>query len=253
MSFVSTIRMMLAEAAAEFLKAWRLPSFMLPSFLFPTGFYVLFGLVVPSATGSRAAALYYLATYGVFAAMGPSLFGFGIGIASERVEGWLELKRLSPAPMWVMFWGKLVMAATFVIVVLIILYVLAASAGDVRLSRAGWFRLAAAHLVTVPPMALLGMTAGLLFRPQAAAGIINIVMLAMAAMGGLFLPVSILPDPIQRLVFWLPTYHLAQLSLWSAGMAEDARPAVHLTAVAIFTAVFLIAAAFAWRRAAGSR
>ena len=226
---------------------------MLPSFLFPTGFYILFGLVVPSSTGSRAAAAYYLATYGVFAAMGPSLFGFGVGIASERTEGWLELKRLAPAPMWVMFWGKLVMAATFAMVVLIILYSLAASAGDVRLSRAAWFRLAGAHLVTVPPMALLGMTAGLLFRPQAAAGIINIVMLGMAAIGGLFLPVSVLPNAVQRMVVWLPTYHLAQLSLWSAGLADDARPVIHLIAVAIFTAIFLSTAAVAWRRAAGSR
>lgn len=105
-----TLRMLFYEAAAEFLKAWRLPSFVLPSLLFPVGFYALFGLVVPSSTGQTSAALYYLTTFGVFAAMGPSLFGFGIGIASERTEGWLELKRRAPVPGWLILFGKLMMA-----------------------------------------------------------------------------------------------------------------------------------------------
>ena len=244
-----TLRMLFFESAAEFLKAWRLPSFVLPSLLFPIGFYCLFGLIIPSATGRSRAALFYLATYGVFAAMGPSLFGFGVGIASERTEGWLELKRLAPVPGWIIMAGKLIMATLFSMIVLIILYGLAAYAGGVRLERIQWFALTGAHLMTVPPMGLLGLTLGLLLRPQAAAGVINIVMLALAALGGLFIPLSVLPASLQAPSVLLPTRHLAELSLSAAGLSVGFNPLVNVAVCVGFTLLFGLTALLAWRQA----
>ncbi|MEO1230238.1 MAG: ABC transporter permease [Myxococcota bacterium] len=239
------------EAASEVLKAWQLPSFVLPTLLFPTGFYVLFGLMVPAPGDRGSTAALTLANYGVFAAMGPSLFGFGVGVASERTQGELELKRVSPVPVWVFLAGKLYMALTATLVVLILLYGLAASGGGVALSRLCWLRLAGVHLMTVPPMALLGLTLGLVFRPQAAAGLANVLLLSMAALGGLFLPVSLLPSVVGQLSQTLPTYHLSQLALSSMGAKEPSLWTTHIVAWTGHTTLLGLVAVWAWRRFAG--
>ena len=49
-------------------------------------------------SGDNGTATYALATFGVFAAIGPSLFGFGVGVADERAANLIELKRVSPLP-----------------------------------------------------------------------------------------------------------------------------------------------------------
>ena len=249
MNITRALRMLYFESAAEFLKAWRLPSFVLPSLLFPIGFFVLFGLLIPSSTGQQSAAEFYLINFGIFAAMGPAMFGFGIGVATERVEGWLALKRLTPVPSWIFLSSKLLMAAAFTTIVLIVLYALAAYAGGARFERWQWLALAAVHLVTVPPMGLLGLAVGLRFRPQSAAGIINIVFLGMAALGGLWLPMSILPPFIQQGANVLPTRHLSQLAMYAAGVDRDVNPLTHLAVTVAFTALFGLMAAWAWRRA----
>ena len=66
------------EAGAEVLKAVRAPEFILPTLLMPCAFYTIFGVVLSSSSDNAA---YLLATYGVFAVMAPSIFGFGVGVA----------------------------------------------------------------------------------------------------------------------------------------------------------------------------
>ncbi len=85
-----------AETGAGILQAVRSPEFVLPTLALPVAFYLLFGVVLSPGGGDRAA--YLLATYGIFAVMGPAIFGFGAGVANERERGWLNIRRVSPAP-----------------------------------------------------------------------------------------------------------------------------------------------------------
>ncbi len=84
-----------AEIGAECLKLLRAPEFIAPTLILPVVFYTMFAVILP---GSNQNAPYLLATFGVFAVMGPALFGFGAGVAQERERGWLKLKRAVPAP-----------------------------------------------------------------------------------------------------------------------------------------------------------
>ncbi len=59
----------------------------MPTLAFPLVFYVMFALVLPGQWGGYQKATYLLATYGVFGVIGPSLFGFGVGLAIERAAG----------------------------------------------------------------------------------------------------------------------------------------------------------------------
>ena len=82
------------EAFYEFLRVLRMPAFAVPTLAFPLVFYVMFALVLPGQWGGFQKATYLFATYGVFGVIGPAMFGFGVGLAMERQQGWLELKRV---------------------------------------------------------------------------------------------------------------------------------------------------------------
>jgi ABC-2 type transport system permease protein len=238
-------RMILFESAGEFLKAWRMPSFFLPSLIFPIGFYALFGIVLPHNSG---AATYLLATFGLLAAIGPALFGFGVGVATERQSGWLEMKRLSPLPVGAFLGAKLIMCLMFALVILAALYAMAAYLGGVRLTTAKWALLALAHLASAAPMGLLGLGLGLMLPPQGAGGVVNIVFILLSALGGLWMPITVLPEPMQMFAQALPTYHMAEICLSIVG-ASKGNLSVHFAALAGFTAIFAILAVHAWFRA----
>ena len=84
------------ESVTEIIKSARMPQFIVPTILLPPAFYALFALGMGSSNVEIATRT--LATFGVFAVMGPALFGFGANVAGERESGQLELKRLSPMP-----------------------------------------------------------------------------------------------------------------------------------------------------------
>ena len=78
------------EMRFEFIKSLRTPAFAVPTLFFPIMFYLLFGIFLGSMRGNSAMSQYTFATYGVFGAMGPGLFGFGVSLAIEREQGLLH-------------------------------------------------------------------------------------------------------------------------------------------------------------------
>lgn len=245
---VSTPALLAAEARAELLKAWRQPAYVIPTLTLPLAFYALFGIVLaPPGSGNAG---YLLATFGVFAGLGPSLFGFGAAVADERARGILSLKQVSPLPVGVFLGAKLVTALAFTLLVLVGLYALAALWGGVALPRGAWLALAAIHLASVVPFCLMGLCIGLLLPSSAAMGVTNLVFMALAVLGGLWIPIMLFPQWMQAIGGALPTYHVAALALAAAGRNPSVQPLLHVTVLAVTAAVF---AAIAWRawRAAG--
>ena len=94
LSFGYYARVLRQEIRYEFLKMLRLRAFSLSVIGFPVMFYFLFGVTNKHTEWAR----YLLASYSCFGMVGASLFGLGAGIATERVQGWLELKQASPMP-----------------------------------------------------------------------------------------------------------------------------------------------------------
>src|SRR3954470_16674384 len=131
------------EGIAELRKSLRLPQFALPTVITPAVFYGLFAVAMNK--GGPMAAAYSLAGFGVFAATGPALFGFGAGVAVERDSGLIELKRVSPLPAGAYVGAKLVSAGAMAAIALALIYSLAVVAG-VRLPPSAWAMLVAIHL-----------------------------------------------------------------------------------------------------------
>ena len=234
------------EWGAEIKKSARQPAFALPTVLMPVVFYALFGIML--AKGDNAAS-YLLATFGVFAALGPSVFGFGISIATEREQGLLALKAVSPMPGFVYPASKLLMTFVFVALVLAMIYAVGIFAGGVSLSPQAWAAMIAVHLACVVPFSLIGIALGYLMTSQAAIAIANIVFFLLAILGGLWMPVFTFPAFMQALAWALPSFHLAQLALIAEGMAKADFLWVHIGAVAAWTLVLTAIVAWAVRRA----
>jgi ABC-2 type transport system permease protein len=235
----------IAEIGAECLKLVRAPEFILPTLILPVVFYTMFAVIVP---GSNQNAPYLLATFGVFAVMGPALFGFGAGVAQERERGWLKLKRAVPAPAFAYILAKT--AATLVMAAagLALVYAAAGMLAGVTLERSTWALLLCVHLAAALPFVFIGLTLGFVLGANGAVAAANLAFLALALLGGLWIPIMVFPDLMQQIAWFLPSFHLAEIALAAAGQ-PGARPvSTHAAILAAMTAGFAIAATAAWLR-----
>ena len=234
------------EARAEFLKVWRTPAFALPTLAFPATFYAVFALLLPGNFGPYDKATYLLATYGVFGVMGPALFGFGVGVAQERENGWLDLKRIAPMPPGTYFAGKIAMSMLFAVLVVLLLSLLA-FAGGVRLAPERWLALVGLLALAPLPFCTMGVLIGSAVRAPAAVAIVNLVYLPMSLLSGLWLPLSVFPPWLQAIGSWLPPRPLAEmaLSLVGVGAADWLRGSLLLLG---WSALFLLLAGWLQRR-----
>lgn len=243
----SLVQIYLREAWYEFLRTWRMPAFVFPTLAFPALFYVMFALLLPGNWGRFDRAEYLLATYGVFGAIGPALFGFGIGLATEREHGWLDLKRISPMPLAAYFCAKVAMAQFFALIVLLELSALALiSKPSMGLGR--WSLMLIVIAIGSLPFCTLGLLIGAYARVQSAAAIVNLVYLPMAVLSGLWIPLFAFPKLVQQLAPIWPSYHLAQIALGVSGQIDGVRYGLHALVLLAMSAVFLTLAMRQLRR-----
>lgn len=228
------------ESRAEIVKSARMPQFIIPTIALPPAFYALFALAM--GQGSAEVATRTLATFGVFAVMGPALFGFGANIAAERDSGQLELKRLSPMPAGAQIMAKLAATTVFSLISFAMLYALGI-AGGVRLGTGQWAMLVAVHTLAILPFALIGLGIGYRLGQKGAVAVANIAFLAMAVLGGLWMPIAVLPQAMQAIAWALPSYHLGEIALMAVGQREAASLWLHAGPLVLIT---LACALFAW-------
>jgi ABC-2 type transport system permease protein len=251
--FLKTVEIYWKESKYEFLKRWRMPVYSLSVVLFPAMFYTLFGLILNRdlSGGHKQVATYLLATMGCYGVMGVALFGFGVGVATERGQGWLEVKRASPMPIPAYFAGRVVMCLVFSFIVFLTLFVLGISFGDVRLPAAQAIGLMATLVLGSIPFCAFGLVIGYFSKPNSAPSIVNMLYLPLSFLSGLWMPVWVLPAFLQKLALALPPYHLGQLALQVAGCPARGDLRTHIYVLFGFTLVCLGVAMLGFRRDEG--
>lgn len=244
----SALRIHALEAWYEFLGVLRTPAFAIPSLAFPVVFYVLFAILLPGKWGDYEKSAYLLATYGAFGVIGPALFGFGVGLAIERERGLLELKRVSPMPAFAYFLAKIAMSLVFGLAVVCLLSIAAIGFGGVQVAPLVWLKLVAVLLLGTAPFCALGLLIGTLVKGQAAVAIVNLIYLPMSVLSGLWMPLFVFPDLVQKIAVIWPAYHLAQMALGVIGQLQDVNYPLHAAVLAITATVLLLVAAYRLRR-----
>ena len=242
----------LLEIKYEFLKALRMPQYSLPTILFPIVFYIFFGVVFGQRhTGGVTMSEYLIATYGAFGVIGASLFGFGVSVAIERGQGWLEQKRTTPMPIAAYFVAKLAMAMIFSAIIVLLLMIVATTLGGVTLDPWKSIKLLGVLVAGSVTFCALGLALGFMAGPNSAAPIVNLLYLPMAFLSGLWVPIMFLPKPVQTIAFWLPPYHFSQLALRVTGGSRGESIFMHIGAMAAFAIVFGAIAYLGYRRDEG--
>jgi ABC-2 type transport system permease protein len=241
-------RIFFNEARFELLKLSRNRSYLFSMIGFPVVFYLLFGVTNKDAVfQGHTIARYLLAGYSCFGAMGSSLFGIGAGLAFERGHGWLEMKRASPMPAAAYLLAKLCVSIIFAVGITILLMILGTALAGVHITALEGLRLVLVIAGGVLPFASLGLVIGLLMPSNAAPGVINLIYLPLSFCGGLWMPIEALPHWLQWIAHGLPSFWFSRLALRTIGYF-DGSPAVAWSVLGSYTVLFLLAAAFTFRR-----
>ncbi|MEE2025277.1 ABC transporter permease [Alkalimonas mucilaginosa] len=237
------------EAWYDLLSILRTPGFVIPSLAFPLMFYLFFGVVLSSGANSA----YMLVTYGCFGIMGPAMFNFAMNIASDRAHGWLTLKRLSPMPITAYLLAKLSTSMVFSLLIILLLFSIAALFGGVRLLSGQWLLIAVILVLGTLPFALIGLILGLTLSDKAAPGVVNLLYLPMAFLSGLWLPIHLLPAMLQQASWLWPSYHLSQIGLSVIGMGQGHAVWLHLLLLLVTSLVLGMLAIASFNRLSGEK
>lgn len=241
------------ETRYELTKLVRLPVFAIMSLGFPLLFYLMFGVAMAGSRmmGGRNFALPMLATYGAFGVIGAALFSFGVGVAVERAQGWLLLKRATPMPPLVYVMGKVAASMIFCAVIVISLWLCGTLLAGVRMTPPQWVGLVGSLVLGSIPFCALGLALGFAAGPNSAPGFVNLVHLPGAFAGGLWMPMEILPESVQAVGRWLPQFHLGQLALTSIGQNPNPDLARNALVLVAWTVVTIGLAVWAFKRDEG--
>lgn len=244
----SSWRIFRLEVRNELWKTLRMPAYLLPTMLFPVIFYLFFGVVFTKDDGH--AATYLLATYGTFGLLGATFFGLGIGLAIERGQGWLLLKRATPMRPQLHFAGRILVSTAIGMVVILLLFV-AGAATRVDLPASTWLRLFAVLSCCSVPFSAIGLSLGQWLGPNSAPAVINLVYMPISFASGLWVPIHALPQWLQKIAQFLPPYHASQLALRVLEMEQELTAWPSIFALALTTAIFLAIAQAGMRRDRG--
>lgn len=246
------LRLYATESLLEFSKLLRLPIYSISVLVFPAVFYLIFGPIFGhETTQGIQVSRYMVAAFSASGVLSAALFGFGIGVATERAQGWMLLKRVSPMPALAYFVAKIVMALIFSAIGTVLITAVSLVMGFPGFSLGEWLRMFGLLMLGVMPFAAIGVATGYLFGPNSAPVVINLLYMPLSFLSGLWIPFEFLPTTVQGVAQWLPTYHYAQLALSSVGAAPQGSPLTQLLILTGTTLVFLLVAVWAYRRDMG--
>jgi ABC-2 type transport system permease protein len=246
------VRILLMQTRAEMLKFFRVPAFGFFSILLPLIIFLFFGLRNAtqhiSPVTSITVGTYVMASMAAYTVGNVMVFSFGMALAVERGQKQDVLLRASPLPPVIYILAKVINAALFALVAMVILFVFAHFAASVTLDGGTWVTLAARLLIGAIPFVGLGLGFGYLVSPNAAPAVINIVYLPLAFASGIFIPVNQLPNFMQGWAPYLPLHAFVELGWNAIGVSTDQSVASDVLYLLAYAVGFFALAVWAYRR-----
>jgi ABC-2 type transport system permease protein len=240
------------ETKYEFMKRWRMRTYSVSTLLFPAMFYALFALILNTNVASRTlAATYLLPTMSCYGVMGVALYAFGVGVAVERGQGWLELKRASPMPPAAYLTARVLTCMLFSVIVAGLLLALGIAFGGVRLSVLHIVALLLTLTLSSVPFCAFGLVLGYLAKPNSAMAIVNIFYLPLSFLSGLWMPIGMLPHFLRKFALVLPPYHMGQLALQATGLDASGSVWLHIGVLVLFASLCVAVSGVILRRDEG--
>jgi len=191
----------------------RSPQFTIFTIGMPLAMFLLFGsifgkLVAPNGLASNVQTMINLAAYG---ASGGALFT-GTRVAQERTDGWQRQLRLTPlrGPGYLVV--KVVSAMAVALPVLVVLFAAGLAMG-VEMTAAQWGLVLVSLWLGVLPFAVLGLAIGLFGKGDTVGAVTGALMMPLGMLGGLWIPLWVLPDWMATVAHFFPTFWLGRVGL----------------------------------------
>lgn len=202
------MKMLWVQSKAEMLRILRNTFYVIFSLLMPIMFYYIFTNIFGASEefGNEWGAL-YLMSMATFSVMGSSIFSLGIRNVQERTQGFATLMRVTPLPHSVYFLAKMIGQTVVHIFSIIVIFMAGYLINGVSLTAIEWMTCGLWVLFGSFTFLGLGTLVGTMNKVDTASGVSNFVYLAMALLGGMWMPTEILPKVMQNIGQWLPSYH----------------------------------------------
>lgn len=234
----------LAHSWLGTMRDWSFLAFIIAM---PTSLYLFFSGVYgdhinQSGTSVAATMMVTMAAYGGLGAA----MSAGNQITNERSTGWfrqLMITALTPTQFLV---AKIVVAIGVVIPAIAVVFAAGVVRG-VRMDAETWLAAGALTTAALLPMAILGLTLGLWFKPAAASAATTLGMLTLSMLGGLWFPLHMMPESMQVLGKLLPSYWAGQIGIWPLEGGDF--PVRGVVTIGIWTLALVALGALGYRRA----
>lgn len=226
--------------------------FLILMLAMPVAMYLLFTNLFGAANNQPANGLApdlaVMVSMAAFGAIGAALTATGPRIAQERTNGWMRQLRIMPLPTRSVITAKILAAMVWALPAILLVLLTAVIDHGVSLTAWQWVAIAGLLWVGTTPFAALGLLIGYLTDDSSAFPVMYGVYLFLGAVGGLWMPASVLPSVLRHISYALPSNRVAEFG-WkiAAGHSPSLTgPAILLAWLIAFTCL----AALAYRRTA---
>lgn len=233
-----------AFSLGSLVRDWAFLSFII---VMPVTIYLFFSGIYgtdqsDSGPSYAAVMMISMATYGGLGAAMSS----GASIQSERSSGWFRSLMLTPLTATEFVAAKVLTAVCAVIPALGAVFIAGVVRG-VRLDPTTWAAVLGLLLTALLPMVLLGIVIGLWFKQQTASAVTTLSMLVLAMIGGLWVPLELMPGFMQGIGKMLPSYWAGQIGTWP--LTDGPFPWRGVQVIAVWVFALLVIGALGYRRA----
>jgi ABC-2 type transport system permease protein len=237
----------------ELMRKLRNPRSLLFTVAFPVLMFFIVGFQTldvpltdtPLASGGVSVAAYIMVSMAMYGTM-MSATQTGASVAVERAQGWSRQLRLTPLNPVANVVVKMMAGMMFGLIAVIATYAVAAFAG-VTLAPVQWIVTGlAAWLLASAVFTTLGLMVGYMVPGENAAQITSLAVVLLSFLGGLFFPLSSMPDFLQTIGKLTPVYGIGELA--RAPLTGDAFDLGALINAVVWLAVFVAGTVYFFRR-----
>ncbi|WP_186377019.1 ABC transporter permease [Curtobacterium pusillum] len=220
---------------------------MVFTFAVPVIMLLVFGSAFGSQTDPTTHLQYLVVTTLQMASYGAMMAALSqaFAIVNERSIGWNRQLRVTPLSGWGFMVSKVIAAMAFAAVSIVVTVLVATVGLHASLDPVRWLAAGFGIWCGVIPFALIAILIGQFAKPSFAQPLFMVVFMGLAILGGLWVPLSVMPDWMGSVAHLLPSYWLnriGQMGAGATGASGMTEPAMVLAAWAI-----VLAAVIVWR------
>jgi ABC-2 type transport system permease protein len=193
------------------------------TFAVPVVMLLIFGSVYGAQFDSAAHLQWIIVTtvqMGAYGAMMAAL-AQAFTIVNERSVGWNRQLRITPLSGTGYMVTKVSSALAVGLMSIIVVFVISATVLHAHLSIEGWIMSALGLWFGIIPFALIAILIGQFAKPSFAQPLFMVTFLGLAILGGLWIPLDIMPSWVANVAQVAPSYWLNKLGQMGAGLTGN--------------------------------